>query len=129
MAVVGRGLQYLAHVYAPETFVEKVTVFHAATKYVVEYLKQQSVAGLCSRSAEAIQGPVKSVYQVDADGLKKKEERARLPVAAGISCLLRRLSSIHEVGSASIFGKNRAPYLRAFAQHVKSSHQSFHDDP
>ncbi|KAF8629447.1 hypothetical protein AX15_003441 [Amanita polypyramis BW_CC] len=99
-----QGSRYSAHVHALQTFIEKVTVFRAATKYVDEDLNQRNVVGadgdvaktyklasLYDRYFEysemlAMQGLVKEAAEfvrlTPAD-YKVQGERERLLAAAG----------------------------------------------
>lgn len=101
----GQGSRYSAHVHALQTFIEKVTVFRAATKYVDEDLEQKSVPGvdgavlktyklasLYDRYFEyaemlATQGLVKEAAEfikLTPTDYKVKGERERLLTAAGV---------------------------------------------
>ena len=101
----GQGSRYSAHVHALQTFIEKVTVFRAATKYIDEDLRQKSLQGvdgdvlktyklssLYDRYFEyaemlATQGLVKEAaefIQLTPTDYRVKGERERLLSAAGV---------------------------------------------
>ena len=101
----GQGSRYSAHVHALQTFIEKVTVFRAATKYVDEDLGQKNVQGMDGDILEAYklsslydryfeyaemlatQGLVKEAAEfikLTPTNYRVKGERERLLRAAGV---------------------------------------------
>ena len=101
----GQGSRYSAHVHALQTFIEKVTVFRAATKYVDEDLGQKNVQGVDGDVLEAYklsslydryfeyadmlatQGLVKEAAEfikLTPTAYRVKGERERLLSAAGV---------------------------------------------
>ena len=131
----GQGSRYSAHVHGLQTFIEKVTVFRAATKYVDEDLEQKSVRGvdgdvlktyklasLYDRYFEyaemlATQGLVKEAAEfikLTPTDYKVKGERERLLTAAGVkpspaAAAVPAVAATTTTTTATTTSVNRAP--------------------